>query len=54
MREEVGEKRRIPPRRTFWRKMYAGAGMWVCKRSVTTKQIGGVIASRVRVSRHGN
>ena len=27
MREEVGEKRRIPPRRTFWRKMYAGAGM---------------------------
>ena len=25
--EEVGEKRRIPPRRTFWRKMYAGAGM---------------------------
>ena len=29
MREEVGEKRRILPRRTFWRKMYAGAGMSV-------------------------
>ena len=43
MREEVGEKRRIPPRRTFWRKMYAGAGMWVCKRNDHQ----GVLATKV-------
>ena len=42
MREEVGEKRRIPPRRTFWRKMYAGAGMacGVCNRNVESKEVG--------------
>ena len=43
MREEVGEKRRIPPRRTFWRKMYAGAGMACGFASVTSKQRSGVL-----------
>ena len=41
MREEVGEKRIIPPRRTFWRKMYDGAGMGFS--SVTSHKEVGVL-----------